>query len=66
MVFQERLYTNKEFWEISQLPENQNKRLELMDGVIHDMASSSKKILLLRCVLARVCFYTPTLTILVM
>jgi Uma2 family endonuclease len=43
MVFQERLYTNKEFWEISQLPENQNKRLELIDGVIHDMASSSKK-----------------------
>lgn len=43
MSIQEKLlYTNEAFWEITQLPENRNKRLELVDGVIREMASSSK------------------------
>ena len=37
----EKLYTAEEFWEIAQLPENQDKRLELEDGVIVEMGSSS-------------------------
>jgi Uma2 family endonuclease len=32
-----------EFWEISQAEENEGKRLELIDGEIIEMASSSKK-----------------------
>jgi Uma2 family endonuclease len=43
MLLQEKLYTAKEFWEIAQLPENADKRLELIDGVIVEMASSSQK-----------------------
>lgn len=43
MVLQERLYTAAEFWEIAQRPENADKRLELIDGVIVEMASSSQK-----------------------
>lgn len=49
MVIHEKRYTAEEFWDITQLPENENKRLELIDGFIHekglaaDMASSSKK-----------------------
>src|SRR5262249_37706363 len=42
MAVQDRLYTVEEFWEITQLPKNENKRLELIDGVIVEMASSSK------------------------
>lgn len=41
MVLQEKLYTAEEFWEIAQLPENEERRLELEDGVIVDMGSSS-------------------------
>jgi Uma2 family endonuclease len=37
----EKLYTAEEFWDIAQLPENQDKRLELEDGVIVEMGSSS-------------------------
>jgi Uma2 family endonuclease len=43
MAIQERLYTAEEFWEIAQQPENREKRLELIDGVIVEMASSSQK-----------------------
>lgn len=38
---QEKLYTAEEFWEIAELPENENRRLELEDGVIVEMAASS-------------------------
>jgi Uma2 family endonuclease len=38
---QERLYTAEEFWEIAALRENETRRLELEDGVIVEMASSS-------------------------
>jgi len=40
MVTRERLYTIKEFREIARLPENENRRLELEDGVIIDMGAS--------------------------
>jgi Uma2 family endonuclease len=43
MVLQERLYTAAEFWEIAQRPENADKRLELIDGEIVEMAPSSQK-----------------------
>ncbi len=43
MAIQEKLYTAEEFWEIAQRPENQEKRLELIDGVIVEMAPSSQK-----------------------
>jgi len=43
MVLQERLYTAAEFWEIVQRPENADKRLELIDGEIVEMAPSSQK-----------------------
>jgi Uma2 family endonuclease len=43
MAIQERLYTAKEFWEIARLPENEDKRLALIDGEIIEMASSSQK-----------------------
>jgi Uma2 family endonuclease len=43
MTIQEKLYTIEEFLEIAQLPENENKRLELIEGVIHVMPSSSRK-----------------------
>lgn len=36
----EQLYTAEEFWDITQLPENENRRLELEDGVVVEMASS--------------------------
>jgi Uma2 family endonuclease len=42
MAVQEKLITAEEFWEIAQLPENADKRLELIDGAIHDMPPSSK------------------------
>jgi Uma2 family endonuclease len=43
MAIQDKLYTAEEFWEIAQQPENQERRLELIDGVIVEMASSSQK-----------------------
>jgi Uma2 family endonuclease len=43
MVLREKLYTAEEFFEIAQLPENEEKRLELDDGVIVEMGSSSRK-----------------------
>ncbi len=42
MVLRERLITANEFWDIAQLPENAEKRLELIDGVIVEMAPSSQ------------------------
>jgi Uma2 family endonuclease len=42
MALRENLYTFEEFWEIAHLPENADRRLELEDGVIVDMGSSSK------------------------
>ena len=41
MLLLEKLYTFEEFWDIAQLPENEDKRLELEDGVIVEMPSSS-------------------------
>ncbi len=41
MDIQERQYTVEEFWEIASLPENADKRLELINGVIIDMPPSS-------------------------
>ena len=41
MVLLEKLYTADEFFEIVQLPENDEKRLELDDGEIIEMAASS-------------------------
>ena len=38
----EKLYTAEEFEVIAALPENENRRLELDDGVIVDMGSSSR------------------------
>jgi Uma2 family endonuclease len=40
MTLRERLYTVEEFWEIARLPENEDRRLELEDGVIVEMAGS--------------------------
>jgi Uma2 family endonuclease len=40
MVLREKLYTAEEFWEIASLPENEDRRLELEDGVIIEMAES--------------------------
>ncbi|MFN8449569.1 MAG: Uma2 family endonuclease [Anaerolineae bacterium] len=37
MTVQEKLYTVEEFWEIAHLPENDEKRLELVEGVIYAM-----------------------------
>lgn len=42
MALREKLYTADEFFEIARLPENEEKRLELEDGVIVDMGSSSR------------------------
>jgi Uma2 family endonuclease len=42
MVVRQKLYTAEEFFEIAALPENEDKRLELDDGVIIDMGSSSR------------------------
>ncbi len=41
MLLREKLYTAEEFFEIASLPENEDKRLELDDGVIVEMAGSS-------------------------
>lgn len=40
MVLKERLYTIEEFRNIARLPENENRRLELEDGVIIVMGAS--------------------------
>jgi Uma2 family endonuclease len=40
---QEKLYTVEEFWEIVKLPENEERRLELDEGVIVDVGASSKR-----------------------
>jgi Uma2 family endonuclease len=37
MTVQEKLYTVDEFWEIAHLPENDEMRLELVEGVIYTM-----------------------------
>jgi Uma2 family endonuclease len=42
MALREMLYTAEEFFEIAKLPENEEKRLELEDGVIVEMGSSSR------------------------
>jgi Uma2 family endonuclease len=42
LAVREQLYTVEEFHEIVALPENEDRRLELDDGVIIDMGSSSK------------------------
>jgi Uma2 family endonuclease len=41
MVTREKLYTFEEFWDVARLPENENRRLELEDGVIVEMGASS-------------------------
>ena len=41
MVIREKLYTIEEFYEIANLPENETRRLELEDGMIVEMPSSS-------------------------
>lgn len=43
MSVQERLYTAAEFWGIAHLPENADKHLELLDGIIIEMPPSSQK-----------------------
>jgi Uma2 family endonuclease len=43
MAIQEQLYTATEFWEMARLPENNEKRLELINGVIVELAPSSPK-----------------------
>ncbi len=43
MVVREKLYTAEEFWEFTQLPENEGLRFELEDGAIIEMASSSQQ-----------------------
>jgi Uma2 family endonuclease len=37
MVTQERYFTAEEFWDYCQLPENRNRRLELVEGEIREM-----------------------------
>jgi Uma2 family endonuclease len=37
MLTQERVYTSQDLWELSQLPENEGKRLYLIDGEIYKM-----------------------------
>jgi Uma2 family endonuclease len=41
MAVQQQTYTVEEFWEVAQLPENVDKRLELREGAIYEMPSSS-------------------------
>lgn len=41
MFVKEKLYTNAEFWEFQQRPENENKNFELIYGVICEMPSAS-------------------------
>src|SRR3954469_1833190 len=37
MLIQEKFYSADEFWELSSLPENEDKRLELSEGVLIEM-----------------------------
>src|SRR5438105_5002987 len=37
MSIQERLYTADDLWQLSNLPENEDKRLELIEGVLYEM-----------------------------
>lgn len=41
MVLRDKIYTVEEFWQIARLPENEGRRLELEEGVIHEMPASS-------------------------
>jgi Uma2 family endonuclease len=41
MVTREKLYTAEEFYQIAELPENAERRLELEDGIIVEMPPSS-------------------------
>lgn len=43
MAVGERLYTAEAFWQITQMPENESRHLELDEGVIVDMGSSSQE-----------------------
>jgi Uma2 family endonuclease len=43
MVVQEKFYTADDLWELSHLPENSDKRLELIEGVIREMSPSGGK-----------------------
>lgn len=40
MVIREKLYTVDEFWELSQQPEYEDQRLELIEGVMYEMPPS--------------------------
>jgi len=42
MAVQEKLYSFDEFWEITNLPENAERRLEFDDGVIIEVGAASK------------------------
>jgi hypothetical protein len=41
-TIEERLYTADEFRDITRLPENEHRRLELVEGVIVEMPSSNQ------------------------
>ena len=41
MAVQNKLYTATDLWEISQQPENADKRFELIEGIIYEVAPSS-------------------------
>lgn len=43
MVVEQKLYTTEAFLEFAQLPENAEKRLELIDGMIYEMPPSSRR-----------------------
>jgi Uma2 family endonuclease len=42
MALRENLYSFEQFWEIANLPENADRRLELDEGIIVDMGASGK------------------------
>ena len=62
MFVQEETYTSHEFWETSQLPENQDRRLELVNGVIVEVPASSPLnsflAALIRAHISRICQIT--------
>ena len=43
MVLKERLYTADDLWKLSHLPENEGKRLELIEGVLIEMTPAGWK-----------------------
>ncbi|MEO8394240.1 MAG: Uma2 family endonuclease [Chloroflexota bacterium] len=43
MIVQEKFYSAEEFWELSNLPENENKRLELIEGELIEMPPAGGK-----------------------